>query len=172
MTESTYLWLWNVGLAVLIAIIGFWAREKVTELHRIGILLNKTREEVARENVTLNGVEERVTVRHGSLPGGGDVPLHFAPEGQLELISEGQFDLVAINILAPVVAGMAPALAARLAAGGTVVAAGLIDTQESTVRSALQAQGLVIVQRTQEKDWICLVARRDAASRSGERPSG
>ena len=31
---------------------GFWAKEKSAELARIGILLNKTREEVARDNVT------------------------------------------------------------------------------------------------------------------------
>jgi hypothetical protein len=32
--------------------VGLWAKEKSAELARIGILLNKTREEVARENVT------------------------------------------------------------------------------------------------------------------------
>jgi hypothetical protein len=32
--------------------VGLWAKEKSAELARLGILLNKTREEVARENVT------------------------------------------------------------------------------------------------------------------------
>ncbi len=34
------------------AVIGFWAKEKATELQRLNILLNRTREEVARDNVT------------------------------------------------------------------------------------------------------------------------
>jgi ribosomal protein L11 methyltransferase len=114
---------------------------------------------VARENVELNSVAGSVTVRHGSLPGGEQVPLHFAPDGSLELLAEGQFDLVVINILAPVITGMAPALAACLAPGGTLIAAGLIETQESAVVEALQAQALHVVERSQEKDWVCLVAR-------------
>lgn len=70
MTESTYLWLWNVGLAVLIAIIGFWAKEKAAELQRISILLNKTREEVARDNVTqaeIDKVMEHIDARFNKL---------------------------------------------------------------------------------------------------------
>ena len=114
---------------------------------------------VAGENVGLNGVAGRVSVRHASLPGGGEVPLHFSPEGPPELLVEGKFDLVAANILAPVISGMAPSLAARLAPGGTLVASGLIDSQESAVVEALQAQNLDILERRQEKDWVCLVAR-------------
>jgi hypothetical protein len=44
--------LWNAVLSLAGVIVGFWAKEKSSELTRIGILLNKTREEVARENVT------------------------------------------------------------------------------------------------------------------------
>jgi ribosomal protein L11 methyltransferase len=113
---------------------------------------------VAGENVALNGVGDRVSVRHASLPGGGEVPLHFSPDGPLELLVEGTFDLVAANILAPVIGGMAASLAARLAPGGTLVAAGLIEPQEAVVVDAFRAQGLDILERRQEKDWVCLVA--------------
>ena len=44
--------LWNAVLSLAVVIVGFWAKEKSAELSRLGILLNKTREEVARENVT------------------------------------------------------------------------------------------------------------------------
>ena len=53
---------------------------------------------------------------------------------------------------------MAPALAARLAPGGLVIAAGLVDSQEEEVVAAFRAQGLEIINRAQEKDWICLTA--------------
>lgn len=115
---------------------------------------------VARENVEQNGVAEGVTVRHGSLPGGDVVPRHFDLDGTLELLDSGQYDLVLVNILAPVIIGLAPALAARLASEGRLIVAGLIDSQEGDVEAALREQGLLVADRSQEKDWVALVARR------------
>ena len=113
---------------------------------------------IAQQNVALNGVASQVKVRHSSLPGGGELPVYFVLEHPLEPLDAGQFDLVVVNILAPVIVGMAPALAGRLAPGGSLIAAGLVDSQESQVVAAFHAQGLEIVNRAQEKDWICLTA--------------
>ena len=44
--------LWTGGLTIFVALIGYIMHEKFNELKRIDILLNKTREEVARDNVT------------------------------------------------------------------------------------------------------------------------
>jgi len=44
--------LWNIVLTGLVGIIGFIAKNKFEELDRITILLNKTREEIARDHVT------------------------------------------------------------------------------------------------------------------------
>lgn len=44
--------LWNALLTFLIAVCGWIMREKSSELQRIQILLNRTREEVAKEYVT------------------------------------------------------------------------------------------------------------------------
>ena len=44
--------LWNSGLSLLVAIIGFFLKDKLAEVKRIDILLNKTREEIARDYVT------------------------------------------------------------------------------------------------------------------------
>jgi ribosomal protein L11 methylase PrmA len=115
---------------------------------------------VAEENVALNGVADKVTVRHGSLPGGDLVPWHFMTDSGLELLKAGQFDLILINILAPVIVGMAPALAARCARGGSLITAGLIESQEEGVVEALQEQRFQVIERAQEKDWVSLVARR------------
>jgi ribosomal protein L11 methyltransferase len=115
---------------------------------------------VARENVQMNGVEHLITVRHGTLPGGDAVPVHFLADGSLDLLDSGRFDLILVNILAHVIIGLAPAIAARLAPGGTVIAAGLIDTQEQSVTESFEAVDLRVVERSQEKDWVSLVARR------------
>ena len=44
--------LWNVVLTGLVGITMFMLKSKVDELNRISILLNKTREEVARDHIT------------------------------------------------------------------------------------------------------------------------
>jgi hypothetical protein len=43
---------WSAILTLLISLLGYMMNEKFRELARISILLNKTREEVARDNVT------------------------------------------------------------------------------------------------------------------------
>jgi predicted DNA-binding protein YlxM (UPF0122 family) len=44
--------LWNIVLSLFVGIVSWVLREKSTELHRIQILLNRTREEIAKEYVT------------------------------------------------------------------------------------------------------------------------
>jgi len=48
--------LWNLGLSVVLALVGWVLKEKAMELSRLSILLNRTREEVARDYVTKNEV--------------------------------------------------------------------------------------------------------------------
>jgi len=44
--------IWNMVLTGIVGILGFVVKDKFEELKRLGILLNKTREEVARDHVT------------------------------------------------------------------------------------------------------------------------
>jgi hypothetical protein len=44
--------IWNVVLTAFLGILGFVLKEKSEEISRLNILLNKTREEVAKEYVT------------------------------------------------------------------------------------------------------------------------
>lgn len=44
--------IWNMILTFIVAIIGWVVKDKFSELQRLGILLNKTREEIARDHVT------------------------------------------------------------------------------------------------------------------------
>jgi len=43
---------WKILLSAVVAVMGFLFKGKIDELDRLGILLNKTREEIAREHVT------------------------------------------------------------------------------------------------------------------------
>ncbi len=102
---------------------------------------------VAAENAAMNHVEQQIAVELGSL----------------DEAAQQTYDLIIVNILARVIIGMCEAgLGGIVRSGGLAIFAGLIDTQEYGVREALQAQGLTVIDRLQEKDWVCLIARREA----------
>ena len=52
--------IWSAALSLIMGAIWFFIREKFDELKRIDILLNKTREEIARDYAT-NSEVQRVT---------------------------------------------------------------------------------------------------------------
>jgi len=49
---------WNALLTFFVAVLGWVVKEKFAEIQRLGILLNKTREEVARDHVTRSEVRD------------------------------------------------------------------------------------------------------------------
>ena len=68
MTPTDIMILWNFVLSVVVGIVSFVIRDKFDEIHRVSILINKTREEIARDNVTkaelermLNHMDQRFT---------------------------------------------------------------------------------------------------------------
>lgn len=44
--------LWNLLLTVLLGVVAFFMSSKFKELDRLSILLNRTREEIARDHIT------------------------------------------------------------------------------------------------------------------------
>ena len=52
--------LWNVVLTALLGVLAYIGHDKASEIQRLNILLNKTREEVARDNVTKAEVDRIV----------------------------------------------------------------------------------------------------------------
>lgn len=51
---------WNIVLTAVVGLMGFLLKSKFDELSRISILLNRTREEVARDHITRKEVDDRV----------------------------------------------------------------------------------------------------------------
>jgi len=54
------LMLWNVALSFISALILMWVKSTVDEVKRIQILLNRTREEIAKEYVTKEDVHSDI----------------------------------------------------------------------------------------------------------------
>jgi len=108
--------------------------------------------EVARDNAAIN----RVKLGHGvgqlllAQADGMDSPL---------LAARAPFDLIVANILAGPLVELAPAFAKALAAGGSIVLAGLLDTQAAAVAHAYEAEGLVL-RDAGFGEWPVLVCKR------------
>ena len=68
--EASFISIWNVLLTVVLAIVGWTAKEKSDEIQRLSILLNKTREEIAGNNVTqaeVDKIMEHIDARFNKL---------------------------------------------------------------------------------------------------------
>lgn len=50
---------WNIVLTAIVGVMGFLIKGKFDEISRLGMLLNKTREEIARDHVTRKEVDDR-----------------------------------------------------------------------------------------------------------------
>jgi ribosomal protein L11 methyltransferase len=75
------------------------------------------------------------------------------------LSARAPFELIVANILAGPLIDLAPDFAKALAPGGTVVLAGLLDTQADFVVSAYEDEGLVLLDRG-FGEWPVLVCER------------
>jgi ribosomal protein L11 methyltransferase len=108
--------------------------------------------EVARGNAAIN----RVKLGHGA----GELLLAEADGMHSPLLAaRAPFDLIIANILAGPLIELAPDFASSLAPAGTIVLAGLLDTQAGAVARAYQGQGLAIGDRG-FGEWPVLVCER------------
>jgi hypothetical protein len=54
------LMVWNIILSAIVTGMGFMLKGKFDELSRVTILLNRTREEIARDHITRKEVDDRI----------------------------------------------------------------------------------------------------------------
>ena len=96
--------------------------------------------EVTRENARANGVADRIDAR-------------ARPLAEVE----GRFDVICANIQADVIAPLGAQLAARLDAGGRLIASGLLQSETAALEVELAAHRLRTVAALDEEEWRALV---------------
>ena len=77
--------------------------------------------------------------------------------GTLDAIAPGTFDLIVANIQRDVLEVIAPALPARMAAGGRLVLSGLLGSDGPPVEAVYTAAGFTVLGRADEGEWTSLV---------------
>jgi len=117
--------------------------------------------DAARQNAALNGLADRMSVELATLEGatdGGHFPL---PPGVAVLGPEiGTYEVVLANIIARVIAQIAPALVRATRPGGVLIASGIIEERRAEAEMALRRAGLIDVDAFIDGDWVTLTGRR------------
>jgi ribosomal protein L11 methyltransferase len=111
----------------------------------VGVDVEEEAVRATHENAARNGVAARVDTS-------------ATPVGEVV----GTFDLVAANILAPVLVELAPAIVARCRAGGRIVLSGLQVSQIEPTLAAYRAADphLRVVDETTDGEWVRLTLAR------------
>ena len=68
--DNSFISVWNVLLTIVLAVVGWTAKEKSDEIQRLNILINRTREEIAGNNVTqaeIDKIMEHIDARFNKL---------------------------------------------------------------------------------------------------------
>ena len=140
------------------------AAAKLGAAHVVGIDIDHTALRVAQENVARNRAADIVSLQRASLcpVSTRSEPMDAVAVFNVDGVWTGAFDLLVMNILAPVIVESAPAIATCLTPGGIFVVSGLTEPQAPEVRRALRAEGLTVVRQRTQKDWVALVGRRSA----------
>ena len=107
--------------------------------------------DVSRDNAAINSVK----LGHGA----GELLLAVADGMDSPMLAaRAPFDLLIANILAGPLIELAPAFVSALAPGGTIILAGLLDTQAEGVVRAYEKRGLKLQDRG-SGEWPVLVLR-------------
>ncbi len=116
----------------------------------VGVDIDDQAIAVATHNAELNGLQDRVQFFHGSWN-----------------IVTGQFPYITANVyLGPLVEMLQP-VTRHLAPDGTILLSGLLASQETAMRTAVQKAGLVVQTRREEEGWVALAVRRASAEEPG-----
>ncbi len=103
--------------------------------------------EVARENLAINGLAERIEC--------STTPLETL---------DGPFDVILANILAEELVRLAPQLTAQLACEGVLILSGILAGKEAFVRSGFAGEPLVYLETARQGEWVAMLYSKDATA--------
>lgn len=98
----------------------------------------------AKQNIVLNQVSKQVVVSAGNLLQGVSKPV----------------DVIVANILAEVIMQFTDEVSLLLKPGGYFIASGIIETKAELVAKRIETNGMTIVERLQEQDWVTYIVRK------------
>lgn len=110
----------------------------------LGIDIDDEAVRVSNENIVKNGLEGRISIRHGNLMDG----INYDP------------DIIVANLMADLVVMLSPAAAAQLRPGGVYITSGILDIKEDIVKKAIEDAGFDIIEVLADGEWRAITAIR------------
>ncbi len=110
----------------------------------LGIDIDDEAVRVSNENIVKNGLEGRISIRHGNLMDG----INYEP------------DIIVANLMADLVIMLSPAAAAQLRPGGIYITSGILDIKEDIVKKAIEDAGFDIIEVLADGEWRAITAVR------------
>lgn len=121
--------------------------------HAVGTDLDPCAVEAVAQNMEANGIpKEAFWMTIGNI---------ITDKSVQDKVGYNCYDIVAANILADVLVPLTPVIVQHLKAGGIYITSGIIDTKEQTVRDAMEAAGLTVIEVTYQGEWVSITARRN-----------
>ena len=120
--------------------------------HAVGTDLDVCAVEAVAQNCEANGVDrDKFDMMTGNIITDKEVQ---------DRVGYGCYDIVVANILADVLVPLTPVIVNQLKPGGIYITSGIIDDKEQTVRDAVEAAGLEIVEVTYQGEWVSVTAKK------------
>lgn len=120
--------------------------------HAVGTDLDPCAVEAVRENMEANSIApECFEMMIGNI---------ITDKTVQDKVGYKKYDIVVANILADVLVPLTPVIVNQLKPGGVYITSGIIDNKEQTVRSAVEAAGLEVVEVTYQGEWVSVTARK------------
>ena len=118
----------------------------------IGVDIDPKAEGIARENAAYNNfAAPEFTALTGNVT---------EDTGLMNRLSQNEYDLVLVNIVADVIIGLAPVLPHFLTERSTLICSGILDVRLNDVLAALENAGLAVTGMREKEDWRCVTAKR------------
>ena len=118
--------------------------------HAVGTDLDPCAVEAVRENMEVNHIApESFEMMIGNI---------ITDKAVQDKVGYGKYDIVVANILADVLVPLTPVIVRHLKPGGVYITSGIIDNKEQTVRDAMEAAGLEVIEVTYQGEWVSITS--------------
>lgn len=147
-TEETELLDVGTGSGILsILALMFGAR------HAVGTDLDVCAVDAVKQNCEANGIApESFELMIGNI---------ITDRGVQDKVGYGRYDIVVANILADVLVPLTPVIVKQMKPGGIYITSGIIEDKEETVKEAIRAAGLKLLDVTRQGEWVSLTGQKE-----------
>ena len=120
--------------------------------HAVGTDLDPCAVEAVAQNCEVNGIDKsQFDMMIGNIIDDKTVQ---------DKVGYGCYDIVVANILADVLVPLTPVIVNQMKPGAVYITSGIIDDKEDTVRKAVEAAGLKVLEVTYQGEWVSITAKK------------